>query len=501
MKQTIIALVLAFLCLPLIAQPGPGRKNKQSLSFTNPLFPGDYPDPSILVDSNGYYIVHSSFDYYPGLTIWHSKDLLNWTPVISPLTRYVGSVWAPDLVRHNNKYYIYFPANNTNYVIVADAINGPWSEPVDLQIGNIDPGHIADDKGNRYLYFSSGGYVPLAADGLSVTGPMQHVYDGWSIPRKWSIECFCMEGPKLFRRGDYYYLTVAQGGTAGPGTGHMVISARSKSPVGPWENSPFNPIIRAQVNTQKWLSVGHATPFQDRSNKWWMVLHGYENGYYNMGRQTLLAPLEWTADGWFKLPAGFDINAALRLPPASSRSFIANDDFTGSSLHPQWKFFGGYDPNRFSCTNDGILIKAKGNAIPESAPLLCMPSDHSYTVNVELETSGNAIGGLVLYYSHKAYSGILADSSNILANLRGWQFPTEKNVVAGRAFLRLTNNNNIVDMYYSTNGKDWIKIENSADVSAYHHNVLSDFLGLRIGLVAMGEGTVKFKAFRYEAIK
>ncbi|HPR32750.1 MAG TPA: family 43 glycosylhydrolase, partial [Prolixibacteraceae bacterium] len=245
-------------------------------TFLNPVFAGDYPDPSILVDGKDYYLVTSSFEYYPGLPIWHSTDLLNWVPVCNALNKYVGSVWAPDLVKYEGKYYIYFPASGTNYVICADKIEGPWSEPVELNITMIDPGHVVDEAGNRYLYFSSGAYVPLTKDGLSLAGEITHTYNGWKIPREWTIECFCMEGPKLCKRGDYYYLTVAQGGTAGPATVHMVISARSRSPLGPWENAPFNPIIRAKSNEDSWWSPGHATIFEDAYNTWWMVLHAYE---------------------------------------------------------------------------------------------------------------------------------------------------------------------------------------------------------------------------------
>jgi beta-xylosidase len=503
MKRTIITLLLSVTSLIINAQYQTDAKDTDNNYYVNPIFSGDYPDPSLLVDGNDYYVVHSSFEYYPGLTIWHSKDLINWTPVTCALTKYVGSVWAPDLVKYKDKYYIYFPANNTNYVVVADSISGAWSDPINLKVGNIDPGHVVDNDGNRYLYFSSGGYVPLSDDGLSVTGKLQHSYDGWPIPRDWTIECFCMEGPKLFKRGEYFYMTVAEGGTAGPATGHMVISARSKSPLGPWENSPFNPIIRTKDNSEKWCSVGHATIFEDITDKWWMILHGYENGYYNMGRQTLLAPVEWTADEWFKMPDNFKIDELIKKPSGSpiDATYSLNYSFAGRTLNPLWKFFSDYDTSRFHLIDNSIIIKAKGNSVAESSPLLCMPSDHSYITQVELEIEGDAVGGLVLYYSHKAYSGILADSKNILANLRGWQFPTEKYVINNHVYLRLKNVNNIVDMYYSINGTDWIKIENSFEVSAYHHNVLSDFLSLRIGLVSVGNGNVKFKNFIYEPIE
>lgn len=469
-------------------------------SYTNPIFPGDYPDPSILRDGEDFYMVHSSFEYYPGLLIWHSTDLINWTPVTHALQKYVGSVWAPDLVKHNGKYYIYFPASNTNYVITSDKIEGPWSEPVELNVSMIDPGHVSDDEGNRYLYFSSGSYVPLSKDGLSIIGETKHVYDGWEIPREWSIECFCMEGPKLFKRGDYYYLTVAEGGTAGPATGHMVISARSKSPLGPWENAPHNPILRTQSKTEKWWSVGHATIFDDVRGNWYMVFHGYENGFYNMGRQTMLVPVEWTEDGWYKIPEHIDLEKPIALPDLQDKSkneFTLNDDFSGNILKPQWHFFREYDTNRFRLENQGLIINGKGNFLGTSSPLLCNPQDHKYMAEVELEVDDNAIGGLVLFYNESAFSGILADKNNVLANLRGWQFVTEKNVIKNQVHLRLKSIDNAVDMFYSLNGKDWIKIENSIETTSYNHNVLSGFLSLRIGLVSMGEGKVIFKNFKY----
>jgi xylan 1,4-beta-xylosidase len=470
--------------------------------YVNPVFAGDYPDPSILREGSDYYIVHSSFEYYPGLLIWHSKDLIQWTPVTNALHKYVGSVWAPDLVKYKNKYYIYFPANNTNYVVTADSIHGPWSDPLDLKIGNIDPGHVTDAQGKRYLYFSSGGYVPLSDDGLSVTGPYKQVYGGWPIPRDWTIECFCMEGPKIAKRGDYYYLTVAEGGTAGP-TSHMIISARSKSPLGPWENSPYNPVLRTKDSSQRWWSMGHGTVFEDATGKWWIVFHGYENGYYNMGRQTLLLPIEWTQDGWYKIPEGIQTDKPIQRPagPASDPAFTLNDNFEGSTLKPQWKFFGQYDTTRFQLADSSLTIKAQGNSVADCAPLLCIPSDHSYMAQVELFIEGEASGGLVLFYNSQAHSGILADKENILADLRGWQFATEKKVIQNHVFLRLVNRNNTVDMFYSTEGDKWNKIENSCEVSSYHHNVLSGFLSLRLGLCSMGQGNVKFKNFIYKPIK
>jgi xylan 1,4-beta-xylosidase len=503
MNIRILLLVLFQLPVVLEAQYQINASESGVGYYQNPIFAGDYPDPSILRDGDNYYIVHSSFEYYPGLLIWKSKDLINWIPVTNALHKYVGSVWAPDLVKYKNKFYIYFPANSTNYVVTADSINGPWSDPIDLKMGNIDPGHFIDNNGMLYLYFSSGGYVPLSDDGLSVAGEYKQSYNGWPVPRDWTIECFCLEGPKLAKHGDYFYLTVAEGGTAGPATSHMIISARSTSPFGPWENSPYNPIIRTKSSDEKWWSKGHGTLFEDEKGNWWIVFHGYEKGFYNMGRQTLLQPVEWTKDGWLKTPDEIKTEGPIKRPfyIVKNTAFSLNDDFGGKSLKPQWKFFGEYDTSRFYLFDNSLIVKAKGHSVGDCSPLLCIPSDHSYTTEIELIIEGNATGGLVLFYNNTFNSGILADNENVIANLRGWQFPTEKKVIKNHVFLRLRNIDNTVDMFYSVDGTKWNKIENSLEVSGMHHNVLSGFLSLRIGLCSIGDGKVKFKNFKYKSIQ
>jgi beta-xylosidase len=132
--------------------------------------------------------------------------------------------------------------------------------------------------------------------------------------------------------------------------------------------------------------------------------------------------------------------------------------------------------------------------------VISIPANHSYTAEVEIAIEGNATGGLILFYNNNYHSGILADRENIFADLRGWQFPTEKQVINRHVFLRLKNINNTVDMYYSTNGKKWNKIESSVEVSGFNHNALSGFLSLRLGLCAIGTGTVRFKKFSYQPL-
>ncbi len=231
----------------------------------------------------------------------------------------VGSVWAPDLVKHKGRYYIYFPGispNRSNYVIWADDIRGPWSAPIDLKLTRIDPGHAVGPDGKRYLFLSAGELVPLSRRRAVGDGTVEEDLRRLEVPERLDRRgASRRKGPKILKRGDYYYMVLAEGGTAGPPTGHMVVAARSKTIEGPWENSPYNPILRTQSKDERWWSKGHGTLVEDRAGKWWMVYHAYENGFYTLGRQTLLEPIEWTADGWFRM-AGADPAAPIASQPA-----------------------------------------------------------------------------------------------------------------------------------------------------------------------------------------
>ena len=233
-------------CMPQRPQPAWARgiENQRRADlgdgrYLNPIVSGDRPDPSIVKDDDDYYMTFSSFEAYPGLLIWHSRDLLNWQPIGPALTRNIGSVWAPELIKHQGRFYIYLPTKQTaapgsktsSWVIYADDIRGPWSEPIDLDLPNhIDPGHAVGEDGSRWLFLSGGDRVRLADDGLSRIGEPEHVHDPWRYPPDWVVEAFAPEGPKITRRGEYFYLITAVGGTAGPPTGHMVIAARDVDP-------------------------------------------------------------------------------------------------------------------------------------------------------------------------------------------------------------------------------------------------------------------------------
>jgi xylan 1,4-beta-xylosidase len=248
-------------------------------TYLNPIVAGDRPDPTILKDGNDYYMTFSSFLSYPGAVIWHSTDLVGWAPVGPALTKPIGSVWAMDLVKHDGRYYIYIPAlredKTSVYVVHAENIRGPWSDPIDLNIsGCIDPGHAVGEDGKRYLFVNGVRRIALTDDGLATAGALEQVYDPWRYPADWVVEMFAPEGPKLFKRGEWFYLVTAVGGTSGPPTSHMVIVARSRSIHGPWQNCPHNPIVRTSSVDEPWWSRGHASVIEGPGGDWWMVYHG-----------------------------------------------------------------------------------------------------------------------------------------------------------------------------------------------------------------------------------
>jgi xylan 1,4-beta-xylosidase len=476
--------------------------------FLNPVMAGDHPDPSVLKDGTDYYMTFSSFDAYPGLVIWHSRDLVNWQPVGPCLYKNVGSVWAPDLAKHKGRYYIYFPGikpdYRSNYVIWADSIRGPWSDPIDLKIGQIDPGHAIDDSGKRYLFLSGGNMVPLADDGLSVTGKIRKVYNGWQYPDDWVVEGFAQEGPKMLMRGGYHYMVLAEGGTAGPPTSHMVIAARSKSIEGPWENSPYNAIIHTKSAEERWWSKGHATIVEGPKSKWYAVYHAYENGYYNLGRQTLIEPIEWTADGWFRA-AGADV--AKPIPKSAGEAlqhgFAFSDDFSTDKMGIQWSFYqgGDSDRNRYRYENQSLVLNAKGRTPADSSPLWFVCGDHAYQVEVEIESDPNATAGLLLFYNSRLYAGLGFSSNNLILHRYGMERLFPKPATIGQTLhLRLENNRHIVTIYHSADGQKWERFGTRLEVSGYHHNVMYDFLSLRPALYAAGSGEVRFRNFKYRAL-
>lgn len=470
----------------------------QSETWPRVILRGDYPDPSILRDGSDYYMTHSPFLFTPGFLIWHSRDLMNWEPVARAMTDVVGSAMAPDLVKHEGKFYIYFPAAGKNWVIWADNIRGPWSKPLRFDVGRIDPGHAVGEDGKRYLFLSGGGRVPLSDDGLAVRGAIENVYKGWEYPKGWLTEGMFLESPKLFRKGGWFYQISAEGGTAGPPTSHMAVSARAKSIHGPWENSPHNPIVHTYSADEQWWSKGHGTVIDDVNGNWWIVYHAYENGYYPLGRQTLIEPIEWLPDGWFRTsktarpitPSGAPIAHGMRL----------SDDFTGKDPGLQWMTWRDHDPTSITQKDNCLFLAAMGTNPADARLLLATATDHHYEVQVEVTPGKGSTGGLILFYNEKAFAGIVSDRKEFTIYKSAAEAFRHPNPFGDHFFLKLANRGNRCDMLASGDGKTWITMESGVDVSQMHHNKFKGFLALRPGLIATGEGHVRFGHFQYKAL-
>ena len=471
--------------------------------YTNPVLGGDYADPSVLRVGKDYYLTHSSFDYYPGLLIWHSTDLVNWERVCYALHTNVGSVWAPDLVLYKDTYYIYFPAGGTNWVVTAKSPQGPWSEPYDLKLkGYIDPGHLVGPDGKRYLYLSEGFIVQLSDDGLSAIGKPVFTYGGWKFPESWSTECYCLEAPKSSFRNGYYFITVAEGGTAGPATSHMVVSARSKSPFGPWENSPYNPVVHTQNRNEEWWSMGHGTLVDDIEGQSWIMFHGYRKNFHTLGRQTLMLPVQWTNENWFKVPEGIKSESRIRKPAGktSVNGNVLSDDFSGTEPGLAWQFFKRYNPERLKISEGKLFLDAEGTSFDDSSPLLINASDKKYEIMVEYTIDEGVTAGLCLFYNETANLRIAADTLQFAVFVQKDPKINAKNSIGKHGFLRLLNDENEVSFYFSKDGKNWTRVDRSFEVTGFNHNVFGEFLSLRPGLFAFGKGKVMFRNFIYKKL-
>lgn len=275
----------------------------------NPIRPGFFPDPSILRVGNDYYMVNSSFLYFPCIPISHSTDLVNWEVVGHAITNpeYIDfsgyeqgrGLWAPDISYSNGKYYIVATLRGNDdaeithqqMVVYSDKPEGPYSKPVYIKEKGIDPSLFHDDDGRHYMLFNTSvKIIELTEDCLDAKSPVRILHEGWSKVKT--------EGPHILKKNGYYYLIMAEGGT---GDGHMITVARSRSLDEPFENCPYNPLL-TQTDPSAYLQrTGHGKFFVGPDDEWYVVhLCSRKNGgkYSLLGRETAIQKVTWTDDEW-----------------------------------------------------------------------------------------------------------------------------------------------------------------------------------------------------------
>lgn len=278
-------------------------------AYSNPIRTGFYPDPSVVRVDEDYYMVNSSFIFFPCIPISHSRDLLHWeiigyaitNPEWAALDELEGGrgYWAPDISFYKGRFYICatYRMNDTGtvyrrqMVVSADRPEGPYGKPVFLDEDGIDPSIFTDEDGRRYMLLNRGARIfEISADAARQIGPAKLLFYG-DYKR-------APEGPHLIKKDGYYYLFEAEGGT---GAGHRITVSRSRTLFGVYEPCPYNPIMRQQDEGALLQRCGHGKPVQTPDGRWYMVyLCGrmLEEKYSILGRETALDPITWTPDGW-----------------------------------------------------------------------------------------------------------------------------------------------------------------------------------------------------------
>jgi xylan 1,4-beta-xylosidase len=484
----------------LAAQSRPGQQSGPNGSGSPTpavILRGEFPDPTVVRAGKDFYLTHSHADVYiPSLLIWHSTDLYHWKPVCRALQNFPENIAAPELIHYRDRFYIYFPSHRSNWVITASSPEGPWTSPVDLKVGGIDPGHVATPDGTRYLYFNGGRAVQLAEDGLSVTDKATVSYRGWQYPDTWNVECFCLESPKLSFHNGYYYLTSAQGGTTGPTTSHMAVQARSRSPLGPWENSPYNPLVHTWRAAEPWWSKGHGTLVDDGSGNWYIVYHAYENGHRELGRQTLIEPLTYTAGGWFRSRWADGSGFA---PQIIRNNALEPDDFSGPALKLQWGFAGVKSSSEYALEKGFVRLKGAAGSFHA---MHVRPSDPHYEASVALECSGSAEYGLMLFYRQGYNAGAgLGKRGNRVFNIRLDRAAFQSVTMDDCRYFKLQVLHHDLATFCSPDGQVWKRLPGGMDISGYQANTFGGFASLKIAAYIRGEGDLKISQFQYRPLQ
>ncbi|MFG3189582.1 glycoside hydrolase family 43 protein [Streptomyces omiyaensis] len=323
---------------PLTAPSAPG-----DAVLVNPVLPGFHPDPSILRVGDDYYIATSTFEWAPGVTVHHSRDLVHWTPLGGVLREArlldlagrpdSGGVWAPCLSHADGLFHlVYSDVTNLagafkdvrNHVTTAPSLDGPWSDPVPFPSHGFDPSLFHDDgpdgDGRSWAVWMEWdhrpGRHPFAGILLqewdrvrgAVTGAVHRVFTGTALAHT--------EGPHLYRRGGFHYLVTAEGGTSWD---HAVTVARSRFLTGPYEADPAGPLLTSRHHPEAPLQkAGHGSLVETPEGEWYLAHLTARpltpRGACVLGRETALQRVEWTADGWPRLAGDAPVRGGEALP-------------------------------------------------------------------------------------------------------------------------------------------------------------------------------------------
>lgn len=502
--------------------------------YFNPIMAGFYPDPSVCRKGDTYYLVNSSFSFFPGVPIFTSKDLVNWTQIGHVLDRksqlplegqhVSGGIFAPAISYNEKNKTFYMITTNVGagnfYVKSKDPAKG-WSEPIYLRkVGGIDPSFFFDKDGRGYIVNNDeplGGHAyegersimlhRFDVAGDSVVGDqIQIVRSGTHVQKNpiW------IEGPHMYRIGKYYYLMCAEGGT---GTWHSEVIFRAKSPEGPWEeNKEGNPILTQRTGldpnrADAVSSAGHADIVSTPDGKWYAVFlacRPYEEDYYNTGRDTYLLPVTWK-DGWptilkkdTPIPT---VNDKPNLKPAENQwtgNYSYTDTFKDSKLNQRWMLLR--NPTDFYTIGDGITIQSKDVNIAErkSPSAIFVRQQHTtFTAETQLSftpRSEKDLAGFVLLQNEQ-YNFVFGETilngkpAIVLDRAEGTNARIASVILSDQEQakpiqLRISGKGRYYDFQYASGNGEWQTLAKGVDAVNLSTGRSSGFIGACIGLYA-----------------
>jgi alpha-N-arabinofuranosidase len=353
-----------------------GCSPQQAGTFKNPVIPGFYPDPSICKAGDDYYTVHSTFEYFPGVPVMHSKDLVHWQLIGYCLThksqlpldkmRASGGIYAPT-IRYNNGTFYMITTNvdaGGNFYVTAKNPAGPWSEPVWLDSSGMDPSLFFDNDGKIYYIRHEGqgdGFIAqriLNLETGKLEGALTKIWGGTG--GVWA------EGPHMYKINGKYYLMISEGGTS---YDHSVTVARSDSPWGPFESDPNNPILtHRHLSNHPIQVIGHADMVKTPAG-WWLVCLGVRpqgGRFHHIGRETFLAPVAFNKEGWPVVnenrPIEFTMTSP-KLPQHIWPKTPARENFESNTIALQWNYLRNPYEENYSLTERPGFLRLNGSAV------------------------------------------------------------------------------------------------------------------------------------------
>lgn len=497
-------------------------------TFQNPILPGFYPDPSICRVDDDYYMVTSSFVYYPGLPIFHSRDLVHWEQIGHGIHRpeqldYKNcetseGLWAPSIRYHNGLFYIINTfvsagreADRDNYIITASDPAGPWSDPVFVKgADGIDSSLFFDDDGSVWyvgnyicqenLYEGHHGIYlnQLDPKTLQFTGPRYIIWDGAKTRGKW------IEAPHIYKKDGWYYLLVAEGGTF---VNHSVQMARCRTISGDYEICPRNPIItHRHLPLLSPVSVtGHADIVDTQNGEWWMVLlavRPYQGEHYNLGRETFLLPILWAEDGWPMVDNQTGLVQEKERLPKLPRTIYPlmpeSDNFECEDLQMQWNTIHPSVDPFYSLTERPGFLRLKTR--PQVMDEICTPSfvgrrqrHKIFLAKAAMEFSPSSQweeAGIALVQDDRFhYLMVLCQSFGSLClrlyrTENGCRTLLKETAIreSKRLYLSVQGNTVDYDFYYGYQEQEMLPLAQSVDASLLSSVVNNGFTGTYIGM-------------------